>query len=196
MVVHTRLNELLSRWEVAATDDKPTPEELCGDSPELLQDLRDAIRRLQSADQHLASGPAQGEMDMSPPQIQDYTIESLIGRGGMGTVWRATQLGTCRTVALKVISAGEFASPRARARFEREVELASRLNHPNIARVYDSGIHRGAFYYAMELIDHAMPLDRYVESRGLDRRAILELMRAICAAVQHAHQLGVIHRDL
>src|SRR5262245_25095743 len=146
MLLDTRLNELLSRWELAATDAKPTPEELCSNSPELLPQLRDCIERLRSTDRQLRA-----PLDEPPPkpEVPDYEVVSLIGRGGMGTVWRAVQLGTRRTVALKVISSGEFASPRARARFEREVELASRLNHANIARVYDSGLHRGLLFYAM-----------------------------------------------
>jgi WD40 repeat protein len=113
----------------------------------------------------------------------------------MGTVWRAVQLSTQREVALKVMSSGAFASDTARARFEREVELAARLEHPNIARVYDSGLHGGVYYYAMELID-GVHLDNYVDQRRLSQREILGLMATIARAVQHAHQRGVIHRDL
>ncbi len=191
MLVESKIHDLLSRWE--AEDGRPSPEELCVDCPELLPQVRDCISRLRSTDRHLDD---RAEASPKPPEIPGYEIEPVaIGRGGMGIVWKAVQLGTHRTVALKVISAGEFASQRARARFEREVELASRLNHPKIARVYDSGIHTGQFYYAMELIE-GVPLDRYVESEQLNRRQILQLMQPICAAVQHAHQLGVIHRDL
>jgi serine/threonine-protein kinase len=185
-----RLHDLLSQWE--SSGGGATPEELCADSPELLPELRDCIRRLQATDRQLGQAPT----EPPAPNIPGYAVQSLIGRGGMGTVWRAQQAGANRAVALKVISAGEFASPRARARFEREVELAARLNHPHIARVYDTGVHRGLFYYAMELIEGAMPLDQFVESRSLSQREILELMQPICSAVQHAHQMGVIHRDL
>jgi WD40 repeat protein len=113
----------------------------------------------------------------------------------MGTVWCALQLSTRRDVALKLLGPGVFGSEKARTRFEREVELTARLEHPNIARVYDSGLHQGVYYYAMELID-GVPLDRYVKDQRLSLRQVLELMRTVCQAVQHAHQRGVIHRDL
>ena len=129
-----------------------------------------------------------------PPEIEGYEITGRLGEGGMGTVWRAIQQSTRREVALKIL-AGALGSQKAHTRFEREVELTARLEHPNIARVYDSGIHHGAYYYAMELIDGA-DLASHVTDRKLPQRQVLELMRTICLAVQHAHQRGVIHRDL
>ena len=135
-------------------------------------------------------GPAR-----QPPQIEGYEAAELLGQGGMGTVWRAVQQSTGRQVALKVLGRAAFGSDREQQRFEREVELAARLEHPHIARLYDSGLYYSMYYYAMELIDGA-PLDEYVEQSGLNMHQILSLMRDICRAVQHAHQRGVIHRDL
>ncbi|MBE3123220.1 MAG: serine/threonine protein kinase [Planctomycetes bacterium] len=86
-------------------------------------------------------------------------------------------------------------SPKALLRFEREVELAARLEHPHIARVYESGLRQGVYYYAMELVE-GVPLDQYVADHALSQRQVLPLMRTVCEAVQHAHQRGVIHRDL
>jgi len=130
------------------------------------------------------------------PQIEGYRITGkLSDAGGQGTVWRAVQLGTHREVALKLLRAGVFSSKQAQARFEREVELTASLEHPNIARVYESGLHHGVHYYAMELID-GLPLDEYVGARTLTQRQVLELTRIVCQAVQYAHQRGVIHRDL
>ena len=129
------------------------------------------------------------------PSVEGYEITDRLGKGGMGVVWQARQLGTNRQVALKLLSAGSFASSRARMRFEREVELAARLEHPHIARVYDSGVHHGVYYYAMELTEGPR-LDQYVKDSDLSRRQVLELMGLVCRAVQHAHQRGVIHRDL
>lgn len=139
-----------------------------------------------------------GEVQNTPPalpEIEGYQILSLLGRGGMGTVWRAVQLSTRREVALKFMDRNVFASPEARLRFEREVELTASLEHPNIARVYASGMHHSAYYYAMELLD-GVRLDKYVENNRLTKRQILELMGVVCRAVQHAHQQGIIHRDL
>src|SRR5436305_497872 len=77
------------------------------------------------------------------PEIPGYEILGRLGEGGMGTVWRATQLATHRQVALKLMGSTSFGSDRARQRFEREVDLAARLEHPHIARLYDSGSRGG-----------------------------------------------------
>ncbi len=132
---------------------------------------------------------------MPPPQIEGYEILGELAAAGQGRVWKARQLSTRREVALKVPRVDLLRSRAALTRFEREVELAARLNHPNIARIYDSGVHQGLYYYAMELIDGVW-LDAYAKEHSLSESQILTLMQAICNAVQHAHQNGVIHRDL
>ena len=132
---------------------------------------------------------------MPVPQIKDYEILGKLGEAGQGQIWRALQISTNRQVALKVPRSGVFGSGKALARFEREVELAAKLKHPNIARIHDSGIHRGVYYYVMDLIE-GVHLDEYVKQQAMGVRQILEIMRTVCQAVQHAHQSGVIHRDL
>ena len=129
------------------------------------------------------------------PQVEGYRIVGKLGEGGMGTVWRAVQLSTRREVALKLLNPAIIGSDKLRARFEREVELAASLEHPNIARVYDSGLRRGVYCYAMEFID-GLPLDEYILQNHLKQRQILELMEKVCRTVQYAHQRGVIHTDL
>jgi len=144
------------------------------------------------------SGPSPGQggpFDLPAPRIEGYEIRDKLGEAGQGRVWRAVQMGTRREVALKVPRLEVRTSRKALARFEREVELAARLNHPNIARIYDSGMHQGQYYYAMELIE-GMPLDQYAKHHMLSVRETMELMQAVCGAVQHAHQNGVIHRDI
>ncbi|MFC1635423.1 serine/threonine protein kinase, partial [Planctomycetota bacterium] len=135
-----------------------------------------------------------GQID-EHPDIKGYKIIEPLGRGGMGMVWRAEQLSTRRQVALKLAVSHRIESPKAHALFQREVELTARLDHPNIARIYDSGLHQGMYYYAMELVD-GMPLDQYVRSKALSRNEILVLMRTVCKAVLFAHLSAVIHRDL
>jgi serine/threonine protein kinase len=115
------------------------------------------------------------------PRLEGYHIVGKLGAGGMGTVWKAWQLSTRREVALKLLNFGDTASERAKQRFDREVEVTSRLQHPNIARIYDSGIHHGVYYYAMELIE-GVPLDAYVRERRLSRRQTLHLMAVVCQA--------------
>jgi len=130
-----------------------------------------------------------------PGVLGEYKIIGKLGVGGMGTVWRAQLISGGRQVALKLLNAGHLTSDIAKRRFEREVEVASLLEHPNIARVYESGVHHGAYFYAMELIE-GISLDDYVQQHHFDRRATLALMAVICRAMQYAHQKGVIHRDL
>jgi WD40 repeat protein/serine/threonine protein kinase len=141
--------------------------------------------------------PAEEELRFSSPapEIEGYQIVEKLGEAGQGQVWRAVQSSTGRHVALKVPRIGLLSSKKTLARFEREVEVVAQLKHPHIAHIVDSGVHRGLYYYAMELIE-GVHLDRYVKDEGLSQRLILGLMKTICEAVQHAHQNGVVHRDL
>lgn len=153
---------------------------------------------MSSSDPHLLGDSAPDE-DLPGtntfPSINGYEITGRLGEGGMGVVWAGIQASTKRPVAIKLLNQASFGSKRAKARFTREVELAASLHHPNIARVYASGLDQGGWYYAMELIE-GVPLDRFVKERALDRTATLRLLRQVCLAMQHAHQRGVIHRDL
>ena len=144
------------------------------------------------------SGPARHRPeDYRPgvPKIKGYEILGMLGEAAQGRVWRARQLSTRREVALKMPQADLLHSRQAMARFAREIELAARLNHPNIARIYDSGLCEGRYYYAMELIE-GVPLDEYVDQNTLSVRQTMGLMLTVCEAIQNAHQHGVIHRDL
>ncbi len=150
------------------------------------------------AEMPTVSGPSPGQDEpfpSPPPSIGGYQILDKLGEAGQGRVWRAVQLSTRREVALKVPRVDLLRSRKALARFEREIELAARLNHRNIASIYDSGLCEGLYYYAMELIA-GTPLDEYVRDHKLSARQIMNLVRIVCEAVQHAHQNGVIHRDL
>jgi serine/threonine protein kinase len=138
------------------------------------------------------------------PEIEGYEVLEPLGSGAMGTVWRARQLHTNQHVALKVLETGPGDSPRQRDRFEREIELAAQLNHPNIARVYHGGVSRGqSCYLAMELVEgeHLDAfLQRKVRQDKLSREEyvalVLLVMLDVCAGVEHAHQGQVLHRDL
>lgn len=134
----------------------------------------------------------------TPPRhsVPGYELAGELGRGGMGVVYRALQLSTKRIVALKVMLAGCFASPSTRVRFQREVELSARLQHPGIVRVLESGLTAdGQPYYAMDYVD-AAPLSQWLRVSQPDIPTILTTFVEICEAVQHAHQRDVIHRDL
>ncbi len=142
---------------------------------------------------------AEGALDAPMPErIGRYEIISILGEGGMGVVYRARQESPARDVALKVIRPG-LASRSALARFAHEGEILGRLHHPGIAQILEAGsAGEGSGrqpFYAMELI-HGIPVTAYVAEHDLSVRERLELMIAICEAVEHAHERGVIHRDL
>ncbi len=129
-----------------------------------------------------------------PPQIAGYENLYEIQRGGQGVVYSAVQRSTNRRVAVKVLPEASFASTSARRRFEREILIIARLRHPNIVRVYDSGLSEdGRLYFVMEFIE-GKPLDEYVKDRSIEEN--LRLLAVIADAVSFAHRRGVIHRDL
>ncbi|HYV20039.1 MAG TPA: serine/threonine-protein kinase [Verrucomicrobiae bacterium] len=134
-----------------------------------------------------------------PARIGRYAIRGVLGEGGMGTVYEAEQDQPRRVVALKVIRAGHL-SPQLLRRFEHESLVLGRLQHPGIAHVYEAGTIEDARgnpvpFFAMELI-RGVPLTPYAARKKLGTRERLELIARICDAAYHAHQKGVIHRDL
>ena len=170
-------------------------------------DLRAAVERLlhfdakaQSAPEFLHSPAADVRAELPttwgvPAFIGRYRILRRHGEGGMGTVYEAEQDNPRRTVALKVIRPG-LVSPELVKRFNHEAQILARFQHSGIAQVYEAGMgENGQPFFAMEFI-RGIPLDEYARSRGLDQQARLELLARVCDAVQHAHEKGVIHRDL
>ena len=136
--------------------------------------------------------------DQVPETIGDYTIVRRIGHGGMGVVYEAEQSSPRRRVALKVIRSS-MATDELLQRFRREVRVLAQLHHPGIAQIFDAGTDESGGsprpYFAMELVD-GEPLDRYADRHELDASARLELIARVCDALHHAHQKGVVQRDL
>ncbi len=136
--------------------------------------------------------------DTLPVLSGQYRILRMIGEGGMGVVYEAEQVRPRRIVALKAIRPG-MASQRMLQRFALEADILGRLHHPGIAQIYEAGAADEAqpdqAFFAMEYVG-GTPLTDYAAERGLSIRQRLELLIKICDAVQHAHQRGVIHRDL
>lgn len=130
-----------------------------------------------------------------PPELPGYEIIDCIGRGGMGVVWEAYQTATGRRVAIKFLSETAGGADIARQRFEREVELLARLQHPHIVSVLDSGVHSSRYFYAMDYVE-GRPLDEAFVPGKADVRQVLEVLTVIAETVDFAHQRGVLHRDL
>ncbi|HEX6810777.1 MAG TPA: bifunctional serine/threonine-protein kinase/formylglycine-generating enzyme family protein [Planctomycetota bacterium] len=128
--------------------------------------------------------------------IPGYRLLSVIGEGGMGTVWRAEQLSPVhRLVALKLIKPG-MDSKAVLARFEQERQALAAMDHDAIAKVFDCGTTaRGLPYFAMELVE-GLPIQIYCDEHRLPLKERIELFAQVCQGVQHAHLKGVIHRDL
>ncbi|HVX10764.1 MAG TPA: serine/threonine-protein kinase [Pirellulales bacterium] len=129
-------------------------------------------------------------------QLGSYTLEELIGEGGMGQVYRARHSLLKRPTAVKVLKPGHD-SPAMLARFEREVQLSSQLTHPNTIEIYDYGrTPEGVFYYAMEYID-GLNLAQVVALAGpLPSARVVHILRQICGSLREAHALDLIHRDI
>lgn len=167
---------LLSRLEQAACSAKRPPQSAMPRAEDLPAEFQDDLQFL---------GEALGA----------YEFLGCVHLGGQGAVYIATHRSTKRPVAVKLLLDGPLASARQRKRFTREIEIASRLRHPNIVALYDCGEVRGRLYFTMEYVD-GLPIDDFVCAHALTARAIVQLFAKVCHAVSYAHQHGVIHRDL
>jgi serine/threonine protein kinase len=141
--------------------------------------------------------------DGAGSMIGPYKLLQQIGEGGMGTVYMAEQQAPVhRKVALKIIKPG-MDSRQVIARFEAERQALALMDHPNIAKVFDGGtiggepggVSAGRPYFVMELV-RGIPIIKYCDEHRLTPKERLELFIPVCQAIQHAHQKGIIHRDL
>ncbi len=175
----------------------------CGTNVELRQRVERLLRAYDDAESFLES-PAvvQPAVTIAPPlegpgtQIGPYKLMEQIGEGGMGLVFVAEQHEPVRRkVALKLIKPG-MDSREIIARFEAERQALALMDHPNIARVLDAGATAsGRPYFVMELVK-GVPITQFCDDNRLTPRERLELFTHVCHAVQHAHQKGIIHRDI
>lgn len=189
------LARVLEGYLAAIEDGVPAdPESLIAVHPHLADRLRRCLASL-AVIEH-AAGEA-GPVDLtsgSPCRLGDYEVVRELGRGGMGVVYEAIQPALGRIVALKVVRAGEFASAGEVQRFRAEAEAIAVLDHPHIVPVYEVGEDRGRQFYSMKRLGGGTLADRLDQYR--DPRVAAEIVAKVARAVHHAHQRGILHRDL
>ena len=147
----------------------------------------------------VAASTEQGERMMARIQekIGDrFRLIELLGRGGMGIVFRAIEIALDREVALKVLAIDPLFDPEAYTRFEREAKLAARLDHPGIVPIFAVAAHDSVAYYTMRLVRGGSIEDMLESRRALDMQQILGILRDVAAALDYAHRNGVVHRDI
>ena len=128
-------------------------------------------------------------------ELGDYELLEEIGRGGQGVVFRARQKSLNRTVALKVISLGQWASKAHVKRFRRETEAAASLDHPSIVPIHEVGERDGSCYFSMQFIEGGQ-LDEVVRRTPMSIRQAAELIAKVARTVHYAHEHGILHRDI
>jgi tetratricopeptide (TPR) repeat protein len=139
--------------------------------------------------------PPPAAVDAPYPHVAGYRILGVLGRGGMGLVYKAEQLGLKRIVALKMILAGGHAGAEQLARFRAEAEAIARLRHPNIVQVYEVGEQDGLPFFSLEYVEGGS-LDKHLGTTPKAPHQAADLIETLARAVQAAHERGVIHRDL
>jgi tetratricopeptide (TPR) repeat protein len=217
--VNDRIGELLLLWEALRAEGRAlSAEELCTDCPDLVEELRRLIEVLQAAP-HAGDvlvvpetragttppraaekvGPVEKVPALSlpskPPRVPGYELLGLLGKGGMGIVYKARQKNLNRLVALKTILAEAPAGSGQLARFRREAEAAACLQHPNVVQIYEVGEYDGRPYFALEFVSGGT-LGQKLAGAPLPPREAARLLESLARVVHYAHQQGIVHRDL
>jgi serine/threonine-protein kinase len=202
---YQRMKEVLeAAWRLDAEARSALVNQACADDPE----LRRLVEKMLTADEGAADSlelpaldlAATGltesaeDSDLTGARIGSYTVTGLIGKGGMGAVYRAVRADDFRMeVAIKLLKRGTD-TDAAMGRFRAERQILAGLQHPNVARLLDGGAtDSGLPYLVMEYVD-GTPLLEYAKPLPVRRR--LELFRPVCAAVQYAHEKHIVHRDI
>jgi tRNA A-37 threonylcarbamoyl transferase component Bud32 len=198
-----RIQQLLEEM----LDSQRTPEQVCADAPELLAEVRARWQQLKcieyqvdalfpcDRDHVTVTHGSKARREIPLPEVEGYDMEAVLGRGGMGVVFKARHRKLNRLVALKMLLAGAHAGPQELGRFRREAEAVAALRHPNIVQVYDVGDVAGCPYFTMELIEGGSLAERLRTTPMLVSQAA-DLVGTLASAVQCAHARGIIHRDL
>src|SRR5882724_7183581 len=187
---------------------RPLSADAVGDSPSACYPRPSDWRGAGGEGKGSVEGRGEGEPEIQNPKSQiqnpriryfgDYELLEEIARGGMGVVYRARQVSLNRTVAVKMILAGQLASASDVQRFCAEAEAAAKLQHPNIVAIHEVGEHDGQHYFSMDFVE-GKNLAQLVSDFGFripEFRRAARWMKTIAEAIHYAHQRGVLHRDL
>ncbi len=203
------LADLLVEWEEQTeAGNKVVLEELCRDAPELLDALRGMVDKLRAVNSAMATQkmersetpdigwhlPSESTTGAPLPSIPGYTIQRELGRGGMGVVYLARQVGLDRLVAIKMLPQGAEAE-RTLNRFKTEAEVIARLQHPNLIQIYEVGSVEGRPFFSMEYVPDGT-LEALLGGRPQPPREAARLIQVLATAMHEAHRCGVVHRDL
>jgi len=215
MATDPRVSGLLLAWQkLNARGQAVTVDELCHDCPELADELRRQVAAQSSETMQFETRDMQGASSVeqtpgvrpntdvlpltvvAPPlSLPGYEILEELGRGGMGVVYKARQVGLNRLVAIKMILAGSRAGPMERARFHAEAEAVAKLHHLNIVQIYEIDQHEGSPFFSMEFVEGESLLKRIGGKPGSPLQAA-RLVESLARAMHYAHERGVVHRDL
>ena len=198
---HERLTALfLEACDLPRAEQERFIDSSCGDSPSLAHELRQMLDAQQSTPSGVLTGGFADLLPDGPPPLPEtigpYSVIELLGEGGMGIVYRARQHQPIeRDVAIKLVRLGVDSGPQLR-RFDAERQTLARLNHPNIATVFDAGkTEHGRSFFVMEYVQ-GRPITHYCRENNLPLNQRLQIFIDVCRAVQHAHNNAIIHRDL
>src|SRR6266853_2990475 len=145
-----------------------------------------------NATPHIKKAPRPAK---TPPEFGDYELLEEIGRGGQGVVYRAHQKSLNRTVAIKLIGLGHWATEAHLKRFRREAEAAASLEHPGIVPIHEVGERDGSCYFSMKFIEGGQ-LDAVAKREPMPIRHTVELIAKVARTVHYAHEHGILHRDI
>lgn len=194
-----RIAELLEKWEEAADQGQELPvEELCRDCPECVDELRwriTALKHTSWTKKPLTDEPVLGTKPADhglPDTLGRYFLETLLGTGGFGQVWKAFDPQLKRHVAVKIPRRDKLAAPE---HFLAEAQKVARLRHPGIVPVHDVGSHDGVFYIVSEFIEGGSLADQLAKGQPW-RTETLALVADVADALHHAHERGFVHRDI
>lgn len=188
----------LSRYRESLLAGEPVPVEvLMAEAPQAAAEIRAAVEAYHFI-HDAASRPSPPRASTAPeyfPHIPGYQILRVLGEGGMGVVYAALQTSLQRPVAIKLLSPRLEREKDVIARFTREIQLLTRLTHPNIVDIIDAGVADGRHYYVMEYVD-GLSLERVLRKHRVRLGTALVILRQIVTGLSAAHKQGIYHRDL